>query len=119
MSCLHCAATYQRGRFCNRCGKRIPPGARADWRMPLIRRRAGQEDDHQLPGRPVQDRVPAAPGGGRSRAAEAQAGPAEGTQPSTGPSATLRRRYDTALERDAGHSRPSLQRYVSVLIAAR
>ncbi len=34
MFCLHCAAAHQHGRFCNRCGKLIPPASAPGRRVP-------------------------------------------------------------------------------------
>jgi hypothetical protein len=100
MSCLHCDATYQHGRFCNRCGKQLPPAALVERRTPLTRRfRSGGDT---LPG-------------GRGR--EVVAAPrASGHDDAAVPAAVIRRMYDTAMERAAVHSRPSLQRYLAVLV---
>jgi hypothetical protein len=101
MSCVHCDATYQRGRFCNRCGKLMPPTSHVERRTPLIRRRTRDGDAHQPVGR------------GRDVAPAARASHQDDLAATP---AMVRRMYDTALERAAVHSRPSLQRYLAVLV---
>jgi hypothetical protein len=90
MSCAQCAATHQRGRFCNRCGRQLPPAVAIVRRTPLVRRFRTRHE----PTEPVV----------RERAVVAAARPAD-----------VRRMYDRAMERAAVHSRPSLQRYLAVL----
>jgi hypothetical protein len=117
MSCLHCDATHQRGRFCNRCGKQIPAAARVERHMPLVRRLAPRPGTAQ-PGRRERDVRPGPPDRGSSRTAAGYRGQAGDRHTALAHPAAVRRMYDTAMERAAVHSRPSLQRYLSVLLPA-
>ena len=118
MSCLHCDATYQRGRFCNRCGKRTAPAAHVERRMPLTRRPVPREGEPQQPGRWGRDVASGAPDGRHSRTAAWHRDQAGHRDTAATHPAAVRRMYDTAMERAAFHSRPSLQRYLSVLLPA-
>jgi hypothetical protein len=118
MSCLHCAATFQRGRFCNRCGKRLLAAAGVERRMPLTRRLMPREGERQQPGGQGRDVTPGAPDRSPSRTAAGHRNQARGRDTATAHPAAVRRMYDTAMERAAVHSRPSLQRYLSVLLPA-
>ncbi len=47
MTCAHCSAVEQRGRFCVGCGRRMPYAARPVRPVRLVPRRALHDDDTQ------------------------------------------------------------------------
>ena len=113
MSCLHCTAAHQTGRFCIRCGTRMPraevPGrtARRIRLTPAIRSREARLREREG--------VRALRGGRRP-------GPADEAAKSTVPHdaiavqrGDLRGMYDRAMARAAVPARAPLQRYLAVL----
>lgn len=114
MSCPHCGTADERGRFCDRCGKRLPV-AHAIRRVTLPRRpSAGSESATGMRAGDVQG-TGSAPQGAAQRAARGHV--EVGGDDRTRPTAEIRHMYDTAMARAAVHGHRPLQRYVSVLIA--
>jgi len=105
MSCLSCGTAHQRGRFCNRCGGKMPPAARVGRRVSLARPRPLRaEADARPPG------APSVAAGGAAPPAPAEG---DGAPAPTG----VQRMYDAAMARAAVHGRLPLQRYLAVLTA--
>ena len=117
MSCRHCGAAHQRGRFCFRCGKKLLPAVSPRPRN-LVRTSLARPAWIGLrAGHPAGDTT----GKGTARPSHAPGGPvghAAREDGSTSDPATRRRIHDTVMERAAGAASPAFQRYLSVLIAA-
>jgi len=113
MSCLHCTAAHQSGRFCTRCGKRLPrteDSGRAAWRIRRIPANGSREG--RLPERPG---IRALRAGQRPAPADEAAQRAVPRHAAAARRGDLRGMYDEAMARAAVSARAPLQRYLAVL----
>jgi hypothetical protein len=114
MSCPNCGTAHERGRFCDRCGKRLPV-AQAIRRVTLPRRPPARSETatSTSPGDGQ------ATGSGRHGAAPRPADETAdaGEHVFISHLAAVGRMYDAAMARAAVHGHRPLQRYVNVLIA--
>jgi hypothetical protein len=113
MTCLSCGSANQRGRFCNRCGRKRPPTAPpgGTWavRRTTTRSRADVDTRPPAPTRP--------PGSPRGASGRPTAVPATPERPAAHGGATIRDLYDAALARGGAAGDSPLERYLSVLLA--
>jgi hypothetical protein len=113
MTCLHCAAAHQNGRFCIRCGKRMPRtevSGRAAWR--IRRTPASRSREARLRER---EGVRALRGARRPVPADEAAKSTVPHDAITVQRGDLRGMYDKAMARAAVPARAPLQRYLAVL----
>ena len=114
MSCLHCDSAHQRGRFCNRCGRKRTPITPAGRVLPARRPSTRGSSD----ARNTTPSAPNRPAGGPPRNSDGAVEFAANEETVAPNTATIQGMYDTAMARVAFHGERPLQRYQSVLLAA-
>ena len=115
MSCLHCDSAHQRGRFCNRCGRKRTPSTPAGRVLPAQRpsTRGGSNARNR-----AYHPVPIRPGGIPVRNRGGAVELAANNETAAPNPAAIHSMYDTAMARVAAHGELPLKRYLSVLLAA-
>jgi hypothetical protein len=114
MSCLHCDSAHQRGRFCNRCGRKRTPATPAGRVLPARRPSARGGSDTRNRTHPAPIRPDSVPVRNRSGAVEFAAD----TETAAPNPAVIHSMYDAAMARVANEGELPLERYESVLLAA-
>lgn len=113
MSCLHCTAAHQSGRFCTGCGKRMPRtefSSRTTWRVRRVAATRSREPMHRGEERARAIRVGQSPGPADRAEKRSFSEDAVASQ-----RVDVRGMYDKAMARAAVHARDPLQRYLAVL----